>query len=154
VFLEERDAAAQDGFVEVVAEIGDHPESGVVHKVGAAIIAEPLDESRDHEGDCDDDPVIVKMGGHEVAQVELIMGAGDDEKRDSALRGVRVEDAIEDGFDEQQPEGFEQTDSGHEDDGKEGLQRVGPEIAEQAEVSRHCRSPFAIRVGAPRVALV
>ena len=59
--------------------------------------------------------------------------------------GVGIEDAVEDGLDEQEPEGFEQADGGHENDGKESLQRVGPEIAEEAKVLRHRRRPFPVR---------
>ncbi len=68
------------------------------------------------------------------------MSAWNFEEGDSAVSGVRVEHVVEDGLDEQKPEGFEQPDGGHEDDGEQRLQRVRTEIAEETEVFCHPRS--------------
>ena len=149
VLLEERDRPAQDGLVEVVAKIGDHAEAGVVHEIGAAVVAEALDDRGDDEGKGDGSPVVMKVCGDKLPQIELVMGSWNFEEGDSAISGMRVENVIEDRLDKQQPEGFKQPDGGHENDGEQRLQRIGPEIAEETKVFCHPRSPLVAAAREP-----
>src|SRR5579859_1756023 len=46
VLVEEARGAAQRGLVKMIAQVGDHAESCVVHQVGSEVVAQPLDEGR------------------------------------------------------------------------------------------------------------
>ena len=46
VFLEERNRAAQDRLIQVVAHIGDHAEAGIIRQIRAGVIANALQQRR------------------------------------------------------------------------------------------------------------
>ncbi len=119
VLLEERHGAAHDGVVEVVAEVGDHAEAGVVDEVGAGVVGDGLDEGGRDEEVGDDGPGVVHVAGHKEVEVELTVEVGERDEEDVVGWGLGVEAAIEDGLDQHDAKRGHGADDGHEDDGKQ-----------------------------------
>ncbi len=71
MLLKEGDGAAQDGFVEVVAQVGDHAEAGVVGEIGSSVVADTLECRGGDEEEGDDGPVIVEVRGDEALEVNM-----------------------------------------------------------------------------------
>ena len=61
VLVKEAGGAAQRGLVEVVAQIGDHAEAGVVHQIGARVIANPLEQRGGDQRKGHHRPVVVQV---------------------------------------------------------------------------------------------
>ena len=55
------------GVVEIVAQVGDHAETGVVHQVGTGVVEDSLEYRRRNQRKGDDGPGIVKMRGNRTA---------------------------------------------------------------------------------------
>ena len=68
VLLEEGDGAAQNGVVEVIAQVGDHAEAGIVHQVGSAVIEDTLQQRGNYQREGHDVPRIVEVGGDNLLQ--------------------------------------------------------------------------------------
>ncbi len=83
--------------------------------------------------------------GDDLLQGELDVGMGNGEEDDFLVAGRGVQDAIEDGLDEQQSEGVQQTNGGHEQHGEHGLQTVGSNVAKKPQQSLHCGLPVSLR---------
>ena len=47
--MKEAGGAAQRDFVEMIAQVGDGAEAGVIHQIGADVIAEALEQGGRHE---------------------------------------------------------------------------------------------------------
>ncbi len=143
VLLEERNRAAQDGLVEVVAHVGDHAESGVVREVGSGVVAEALEQGCGHKGEGDHAPVIfdVEERGHQDLRRDVEVPAGADGAEQlgfvGAVGGGGVEDVVEDGADEQDAEGIEQADAGSENDRRKCLEGVAASVVEQTPEALH-----------------
>ena len=69
--LKERDGAAEDGLVEVVTQVGDHAEAGVIGEVGSGVVADALERRGGDEGEGDDGPVVVEVRGDEALEVDM-----------------------------------------------------------------------------------
>ncbi len=137
VLLKEGDGAAQHGVVEVVAQVGDHAEAGVVDQVGADVVADGLEDGGGDERVGDDRPGVVEVAGHEEVQVEHAMEAAevDVEFEQVVGWGVGAEDAVEDGLDEEDADGGHGSDDGHEEHGEERVEGVGAQVDEEAKDS-------------------
>ena len=59
--VKEAGGPAQSGFVEVVAQVGDHAEARVVHQVRSEVIAKALDDGGAHQRERDHGPCIVHV---------------------------------------------------------------------------------------------
>ena len=84
--LEELHGAAQDGLIEVVPHVRDHAEAGVVHQIGAGVVADALEHGGSNEREGDDAPGIVEMRGDKLLQTEVEAAA---EEVQIALRRLR-----------------------------------------------------------------
>ena len=142
VLLEKGDGAPQDGVVEIVAQVGDHAEAGIVHQVGSAIIEDPFEQSRSDQGEGDDGPFVVEVRGNNLLQAYAEAGT---EERDLAVGCIGVEHAIENGADQQEAEGIQKTHAGHQDDRRKRLQPIRLHITHQAQQLLQAETPEARR---------
>ena len=71
--------AAQGGFVQMVAQIGNHAEAGVVDQVSAQIIAEAFGQRGGHQRNGHNIPgiVLVHEMGNEEPEVEVPPAVGE-----------------------------------------------------------------------------
>ena len=69
--LKEGDGAAEDGLVEIVAQVGDHAEAGVIREVGSGVVADALEHRGSDEGEGDYGPVVVEVRGDETLEVDM-----------------------------------------------------------------------------------
>src|ERR1700677_498586 len=113
MLLKKGDGAPQDGVVQIVAQVGNHAEAGIVHQVGSAIIEDPLEQSRSDQGESDDRPFIVEVRWHK--QLQAYAEAGTEEENLPVGR-IGAEHAFENAADQQEAEGVQKTTPGHEDD--------------------------------------
>ena len=60
--------AAHDCVVKIVAQIGDHAETGMVHQVRAAVVENSLQHRRPDQGDRNHGPRIGEAGRHQLLQ--------------------------------------------------------------------------------------
>ena len=76
VFGKKCGRAAQQGGVEIVAQIGDHAETGVIHQVGPGVVADAFENCGSDQRKSHDGPGIGEMRGNELLQVDWVMRAG------------------------------------------------------------------------------
>ncbi len=137
MFLEEGHGAAEDGVVEVIADVRDHAEAGVVDEVGAGVVAGGLEDGGGDQRVGDDRPGVVEVMGDEKAEVEDVVGPRNLRAEDDIGGGVRAQDVVEDELDEQHAKGGHQADEAHEDHGADGVERVGAGIVQQSPDASH-----------------
>jgi hypothetical protein len=137
MFLKERHRTPQNCFVKIVTHIGNHAEAGIIHEVSAAVIAKSLENRRGHQGKRDNRPIIVKMGGHDMPKIDLVIAERELENLDPAVWRGRIEHSIEDRLDEQQAECVQQSNRSHQNHGEQRLQRVRAEVVQQANELTH-----------------
>ena len=142
MLLEKGDGAPQDGIVQIVAQVRDHAEAGIVHQVRSAIIEDPFEQSRSDQGEGDDGPFVVEVRGNDLLQAYAEAGT---EERNLAVGCIRVEHAIEDGADQQEAEGVQETHAGHQDDRRKRLQPIRLHITHQAQQLPQAETPEARR---------
>ena len=132
------DGAAQCGFVEVIAQVGDQAEAGVVHQVGAEVVADALDDGGEHEREGHHVPCIVQVHemGNEGAEIESANASGKAEE-DGAFGRVGPKDLVEDGLEQERAEGIEHADASEQDDTRKPFEPVGKPEAQKAEESPH-----------------
>ena len=82
--LEKGCRAPQDGVIQVVAQVGDHPEAGEIHQVSAGIIEDAFQNGCRHQRKGNNSPGVLKVRRDELLQVDGVLGAGDLEKLDIA----------------------------------------------------------------------
>ena len=70
VLLKKCRRAPQDGVVEIVAQVGDHAEPGVVHQIGSGIIENALQHGGGHQREGNYGPCIVEMRGNKLLQID------------------------------------------------------------------------------------
>ncbi len=126
----------------VIAQVGDHAEPGIVHQVGSAVIADPLQQSGSHQREGYDIPRVVEMRGNNLLQTYAKAGT---EERDGAVGCIGIEHAVENGTDQQEAEGIQKAHAGHQDDRGNRLQPIRPHIAQQAQQLPHAETPEARR---------
>ena len=142
ILLEERDGAPQNGVVEIIAEVGDHAEAGIVHQVGSAVIEDPLQQSGNHQREGDDGPCIVEMRGDNLLQA---YAEARSEEGDGAVGRIGVEHAVENGTDQQETEGIQKAHAGHQDDRRKRLQPIRLHVTQQAQHLLQEETPEARR---------
>ena len=138
--VKEGDGAAEDGVVEVVAQVGDQSEAGVIHQVGAGVVEQSLGNGGSDQRKGDHGPRVVKVTGNKLLEVDGLVRPGRSKEHDAVgLRG-RAEDAVEDGADQQHAKGIEQADQRQQHHRGCKLQDVGSYVAHQAPGSTHQRT--------------
>ena len=125
-----RDGAPQNGVVEIIAQVGDHAEAGIVHQVGSAVIEDPLQQSGSHQREGDDVPCIVEVRGDNLLQAYAETRS---EEGDGAVGRIGVEHAVENRTDQQETEGIQKAHAGHQDDRRKRLQPIRLHVTQQAQ---------------------
>lgn len=122
----------------MIAEVGDGSEAGIVDEVGSGVVADAFEEGGEDQGEGDDVPGVVHVDEmrNEGTEIEVPLAVRQAEG-DGAFRGVRAEDLIEDGLEEEGAEGVEDADRGQQQDAGKPLQAVGKAVAEEAEEVSH-----------------
>ncbi len=116
VLREEGCGTAQDRVIEIVTQVGDHAESGKVHQIGSGVVEESFENRGGNQGKGDDGPGILEVRGHKSLQVDGVVGARDFKELDLAALRAGVQNAIEDGSNQQDAESVEQPDDSHQQD--------------------------------------
>ena len=65
--------APQDRVVEIVAQVGDHAEAGVVHQIRSRVIENSFKHGRTDQRNRDHGPRIREMRGHQLLQVDRMV---------------------------------------------------------------------------------
>ena len=132
VLLEERSRAPQHRAVQVVAQVGNHAEAGVVDQVGAAVIAYRLEQRGRDQRVGHDRPGVVKVAGNEEVQIERSMEAWQRKAQQIGRTRIGIEHLIEDRLDEHHAQRRHGAHHGQQHYGRDREQRVRPHVAEQA----------------------
>jgi hypothetical protein len=82
------------------------------------------------------------MGGNHLLQAYSEARA---KEGDGAVGRIGIEHALENGTDQQEAEGVQKSNTGHQDDGRKRLQPIGPHIPEQAQQLPQAETPEARR---------
>ncbi len=80
VLLKKRRRTPQDGVVEIIAQVGDHAEPGVVHQVSAGVIENSLQDGGGHQREGHHRPGIVKVRRNKLLQVDGVAADGNFEQ--------------------------------------------------------------------------
>ena len=142
IFLKERHGAPQRGRVQFVAQIGDHAVAGVVRQIAATVVEDALQHRRGDQCKRNHRPHVVKVFRNEPVQLDGLAGHRHFEQGQVVRLGGRIQYQIEDGPDQQQPEGVQQSDHGHGHHGGQHVEPVRFEIAKQAAQLMHSSRRF------------
>jgi len=82
----------------------------------------------------------MQVCGNKLLQADTETGA---EERNGTVRRIGIEHPVENGAYQQEAEGVQQTDRGHQDDRGERLQPIRPHIAQQAHQLLQAETPGA-----------
>ena len=129
--------APQQGGVKVVAQIGDHAEAGVIHKICAGVVADSFEDGGRNQRESHDRPGIREMRRHELLEVDRVMRAGDHEELNVLRAGRGIQHPIKYGTNQQIFEGVESADGGHEQNRRKYLPPVRHRVADQARQLPH-----------------
>ena len=113
MLLIKRCRAPQDGIVEIITQIGDHAEAGVIDQIGSRIIQDSFENGGSHKGEGNDCPRILEVRRNELLQVDHVAGSGQFEELHLAGGRARIQHPVEDRSNKQHAEGVEQTNRGH-----------------------------------------
>jgi hypothetical protein len=116
VLVKEAGGAAQRGFVEMVAQVGDHAEAGVVHQVGAEVVAKALEPAwrpDQRKGHHVPGIVHVQKWGTEDPQVEVPWRFWEAEK-DGPFGRIGPQNLVEDGLKEKGAKGIKHAHHGQQ----------------------------------------
>src|SRR5262249_6913506 len=91
----ERRRAPQNGVVQIVAQIRDHPEPGIIYVIGSGVLKNAFQYRRSNQGDRNDGPRLAQGRWNQLLQEERRIRGGKGEKAKGAARRTRVEHAIE-----------------------------------------------------------
>ncbi len=149
MLLEEGGGAAQDGVVEVVAEVGDHAEAGVIDQVCAEVIAQAFDDSGDDQRVADDGEGVVEMRGDQSVEVERAVELRNVEAEGVVVGRAGLENLVENLTDEQDAERGEEADDRHQEDRGERIQHVRTEIGEEAKDALHAAPAWVLAITDP-----
>src|SRR5579883_73290 len=106
VLLEERDRTPQDYFIQVITQVGDHAEAGVVHQIRACIIADAFQQGGNDQGERNHCPDVMNEMRNKLLQRELIMRAGNFIESNRRADSCGMQDVVKDWLHEQDPEGL------------------------------------------------
>ena len=127
----ERGRAAQDAVVEIVAQIGHHPEAGVIHQVRSHVVEDSLEHGSAHERKSHHRPGIVKMRGNQILQEQRSIRARQNKQLDRpALRGG-IQHTVKDRTDQQQAKRIQQSHHRHKKHGGQELPKVGEQVTQK-----------------------
>ena len=79
VLGEKGSRATKDGVIEIVAQVGDHSEPGVVDENSSDVIEDAFQHRGGHEGESDHGPRIVKVRGNQLLEIENTLAAREPE---------------------------------------------------------------------------
>ena len=139
--LKERRRALQDGVIQMISQVGDQSEAGVVHQVGAGVVANAFEHGRNHQGISHDRPGVMEVRGNETLQVNRVVGAGDGEKANVVGAGGRIKYAVKNRAHEQQAKGVQQTHARQQHHRRNQLPPIRANIAQQARELPHRGAP-------------
>src|SRR6185437_11086882 len=102
VLMEEARRPAQRGLVEMIPQVGYHPQPCVIHQVSAQIVAETLEKSGSNDGGSHHDVVVMHVdeGRDEGAKVEMPSVIAKS-KNDGAFRSAGLKHLVEDWLQQQ-----------------------------------------------------
>ena len=129
VLLKKRRRAPQHGVVQIVAQVGDHAESGMVHQISAGIIENAFQDRGRDQRVRHNRPGIVKMCGNELLQVDDVPAAGNGEQLDVVRSGRWIQDAVKDRPDQHQPKRLEEPNRRQQQHARQQLQPKRKHIA-------------------------
>src|SRR5579872_3323110 len=109
MFLEERGRPAQHGVVEIIAQIGDHAESSVVHQVRSAVVEDPLQYGGCHERIGNNGPCIVELSRNEALKIDGMAGLRISKENDVFGAGRGVQYAVKNRLQQHQAKGFQKS---------------------------------------------
>src|ERR1035438_6771977 len=110
VLLEERNRPAQDRVIQVIAQIGNHAETRMVHQVSSGIVENPLEYGGGNQGIRDDGPCVVKMRGNKTLQVNGLVDLWNREEQDTFRTRRRNQHAIQYRLQQDKPKRLEEPD--------------------------------------------
>ena len=129
--------ASQQGGVKIVAQIGDHAETGMIHQIRTGVVANAFENGRGNQCKSHDAPGIREMRGHELLQVDRAVRSGNHEKL-NVLRPRRgTQDSIQDWTHQQVFESVKATDRRHEQNRGQDLPPVRERVADEARQLPH-----------------
>src|SRR5262249_14782291 len=123
--------AVQDFVVELVAQVGYQPVTGIVDQIGSQVVANALDDGRPYQRHSHRVQSLVIVVGDKLLQVDHLLGAWNLEQAHVFSRGVGIQDAVNNGAQQQNPERLQQPDSSHEQQRRGELQRIRTEMTQQ-----------------------
>ena len=116
VLVEEAGGAAQDGFVEVIAEVGNAAVAGVVDQVGAQVVADALENGGADESDGNDGPGIVEVRRDDGEEIKLVAWRQVGEEGVAARVGAGIENGAQDGAENEKAERLKHAHGGEQHD--------------------------------------
>ena len=132
MLLKEANGAAQRGGVKFIAEIGNHAKAGIVGQIGATEIQHALQQCGGDQRKRDDGPYVVEVFGDEGLELDVTSHDGDGKQWKIASLRSGIQHLVEDGADEQQAEGIQQSYQGHRDHRCQQVEPIGLEVSEKA----------------------
>ena len=120
----------QRGFVEMIAQVGDGAEAGIIHQVGTRVVAQSLEYGCYDQREGHYVPGVMDMHemGKQQPQVEVPLTPGETQQ-DGAFRRIRPENLVEDGLKEENAEGVKRAHQGQQQHSRQPLEPVGKPIA-------------------------
>ncbi len=138
VLLKKGRRPPQDGVVKIVAQIGDHAESGVVHQIGSSVVENALQHGGGDQREGNDRPRIVEVRWERSVAGKVVSSCSELVKRTDIFRARRgIQHAIEDGLQQNQPKGFQKPNASQQKDSGQQLHQERKDVADEPRQLPH-----------------
>src|SRR4029077_11003004 len=131
IVLKKTDGLANDPRVDLIAQIGNGSETGILYRSGPDILGESLGEEENDQGESKNSPNVVNARREIIVQVENATAPRNRSYGQARTRSRGIEDEVHGQLDHQGHGAFGKRDKRDQDDSQTEPQSVRPQVSEQ-----------------------
>ncbi len=129
--LKKTDGLANDAGINLVAQVRDGGETGVLNRSGAEVFGKRLCEEENDQGESKNRPDVVNPGGEIIVQVKNAAVPGKSPNRQSRTADGRIENEIDGQLDHEGDGAFGHRDKCDQNYTQTEPEGIGPQVSEQ-----------------------